>query len=166
MARVIENEELYETWKNESEGVVVLKRVSRTGEIVDETLTAQRVMHLTPAERRMNQELYAQEEYDVFMNGTLSPVKLIENAADVEQFKGNPNHLSEDEMRAFFKTKAVKGFEERVAQITNPIALKKLMAISADEDATVRQVEIVKARLEEVAPSLYSSIETVGGPKQ
>lgn len=164
MARVIENEDLYEAWKNESAGIVVIKRVARTGELTDELLTAGKVIHLTPSERRMNQETFADPGYDFFTNGTLSPVKLVETAEDVEQFKGNPNHLSEDEMRGFFKSKAIKAFESRVEGITNPIALNKLLAIATEEDATLRQVQVIKGRLEEVAPSLYSSIETISGP--
>lgn len=162
--RVIENEDLYETWKNESKGTVVIKRVGRTGELVDEIVTGGKTIHLTPSERRLNQESFAEEEYDCFKNGTLSPVKLIETAEDAAQFIGNPNHLGESEMSEFFKDRrAVKALEERVAQISNPIALEKLVEVAIAEDASVRQLEIVKARLEEVAPSLYQEVQTVAG---
>ena len=163
--RVIENEDLYEAWKNEGEGIVFVKRVSRTGELTDEMIAGGKTIHLTPAERRLNEELFAEVEYNFFRNGVLSPVKLIEDAADVDELKGNPNHLTEDDLRKLFKDRrATKAFEERIAQITNPIALKKLIAIASDEDASLKQLEIVKARMEEVAPSLYSTVETVAGP--
>ncbi len=164
MARVIENEDLYESWRNESQGIVVVKRVARTGEITDEMITGGKVIHLTPAERQMNEELFASAEYNYFENGTLSPVRMVETAKDAEKFKGNPNHLTEDEMRGIFKSRSVKNFSERVSQITNPIALNKLMALAEEEDATMKQVEAIKTRLEEVAPSLVNRIETVAGP--
>lgn len=165
MARVIENEELYETWRNETQGMIVLKRVARTGELVDEILTAGKVIHLTPAERRMNQELFAEESYDFFKNGTLSPVRLIETEEDAAQLRSNPNHVSEDEMRSLFKSRSLKAFQERVDQITNPVALNKLLKLAEAEDATIKQVDTIKGRLEKVSPSLFSEVRTVGGPR-
>lgn len=165
MARVIENEDLYETWRNETQGMVVLKRVSRTGDLTDEVLTAGKVIHLTPAERRMNQELVAEEAYDYFTNGTLSPVRLIETEEDAAELRTNPNHISEDEMKGLFKSRSLKAFQERVDQITNPVALNKLLRLAESEDATIKQVDAIKGRLEKVSPSLFSEVKTVGGPR-
>jgi hypothetical protein len=104
----------------------------------------------------MNQELAASEEQDVFLNGVLQPVRLLEDAEDFERLKASPNHVSEDDVRSMFRLKAA-AFTERLSQISNAAALERLMEIARSEevDATLRQFEAIQARLAAVAPSIY-----------
>lgn len=162
--RVIENEDLYETWRNESAGSVLIHRVGRiAGELKGELIHGHQTFHITPAERRMNEETFAEPSFNFFTNGTFTPVKLIESAEDFEKFKGNPNHLGEADMREFFKGKASKAFKDRIDSISNPIALARLLEVAKEEDATVGQVEYVKSRLNEISPATYTEHEVIQG---
>lgn len=163
MARIIDDPTGFETWKNTVPGKVVIKRMGRTGELVDEMISGERTFHITPAERRLNQEMAADEFLDFFQNGVLVPVKLIESAEDVEAIKSNPNLVTEDEMKDLIENRrAIKAFQERVESIRNPTALQRMLELAkADDNATVRQLEVIEARLKQVAPSLHQEIEVV-----
>lgn len=167
MPRVVDDSSGMETWKNATRSTVVLRRFDRTGKLTDEVVRGGSVFHITPDERRLNQEIAASDDLDMFQNGLLAPVKLIESAEDVEQFKSNPNHMSEDDMLALLQSRSAKAFQERVSNITNPVTLKRLLEMAAQSDeanATVKQVEFVTARLQEVSPSLYTEVQTMLAP--
>lgn len=167
--RIIEDSSLYETWKNVTAGTVILKKIDRNGNLIDEVIPGGRVLHVTPTERRLNQEQCATDALDFFMNGILTPVRLIESAEDVEALRENPNHMSEPDMMELFKTKGLKAFQERIDQVTNPITLGRMVEIAKAEEvnATVRQVQILEARLEDVSPrstTTTNEVETISAP--
>jgi len=155
-----------ETWKNATRSTVVLKRFDRAGRLTDDVIRGGQTFHITPDERRLNQEIAATDDLDMFQNGLLAPVKLIETAEDVEQFKSNPNHMSEDDMLALLQSRSAKAFRDRVSEITNPVTLKRLLEMAQTEEAnaTVKQVEFVSSRLQEVSPSLYTEVQTMLAP--
>lgn len=170
MARIIEDSSLYETWKNVTAGTVVLRKIDRNGELIHEVITGGRTIHVTPTERRLNQEQCATDELDFFQNGILTPVRLIEGAEDVEKIRGNPNHMSEDDMAELFKAKGLKAFQEKVESVSNPITLNRMVEIAKAEEvnATMRQVQILEARLADVTEVevAVNEVETVGRPPQ
>lgn len=163
--RIVEDESLFETWKNSTAGLLVLKKIDRLGNVVDELISGGKTVQVTPVERRLNQEQAATDGLDCFQNGILTPVKLIETAEDIDQLRGNPNHMSESEMASLFKTRNLKTFEDRITAITNPIALERLVKIAeTDDGATVRQVALLKERLDSIAPSPVNQIQTYAPP--
>lgn len=147
----------YESWQNATLGRVVVTKLDGRGQKRHDLIGPGKTFHITPLERRMNQELAASEELDVFLNGVLQPVRLLEDAEDFEHLKSNPNHISEDDVRSIFKLKLPQ-FVARLGEIGNPAALERLMEIARSEevDATLRQFEAIQTRLAEVSPSIYS----------
>lgn len=168
MARIIEDKSLYETWKNVTAGTVVLRKIDRNGELIHEVITGGRTFHVTPTERRLNQEQCASDELDSFQNGILTPLRLIEAAEDVEAIRDNPNHMSEDDMADLFKSKGLKAFQDKVESVTNPIALTRMVEIAKAEEvnATVRQVQILEARLADISEVEVEvhEVETISSP--
>lgn len=163
MARIIDDPTKYETWRNVTEGTVWLQRFNRKGELQDELIVGPRTFHITPAERRLNQEMAADETLDHFSNGVFVPVKLLEGDEDNETIQTNPNHIGEADMKALLNTKQWKAFQSKVGEISNPITLRRLLEIARAEDATIKQVELIQGRLKTVAPSLASEVTNVGG---
>lgn len=163
MPRIMEDESIYETWKNSTRSKVVLKRQDRLGNLVDEVIAGGKTFHITPNERRLNQEMAISEDMDVFQNGLLSPVRLIETSEDAEEIRSNPNLISESEMTDLYKTKTIATFRDKVEGISNPVVLQRMLELASSDDvnATVKQVEAVKSHLREIAPSLYSEVEVV-----
>ena len=158
------NEEQLESWKNATAGRFVLTRMSTMGQRTYEMIGPNKTFAVTPAERRLNQELVASEELDAFKNGTLQPVRLPEGTEpDLLQ---NPNHIAEDEVKGMFGLHW-KTFEKRLQEITNPSTLETLLELARQDDvnATVRQLEAIQARMKEVAPPLFDNVEVVAtGP--
>jgi hypothetical protein len=154
------NEDQLETWKNVTAGRFVLVRMSALGQRTHEMINAGRTFHLTPAERRVNQELVANDDQDPFMDGTLQPVRLLEGTE--ENIVKNPNHLSDEDVRTMFGLHW-KTFEARVKEITNPSTLERLLQVAreSETEATVRQVEAVQMQLREVAPPLFETVEVL-----
>ena len=166
--RHLTGEAEFEAWKNVTQGTVVLKRLDRMGNLVDEVVSGGKVVHITPQERMFNMEQAADPDLDFFKNGILTPMRIIETAEDFEEIKNNPNHMSEGDMQELFKTKGLKAFQDKIETVNNPITLNRMIEIAKSEEvnATMRQMQILTARLEEVTPQLGrpEEVETVAAP--
>jgi len=145
-----------ETWKNPTEGRVWINRLDRHGELEKvEVIAGGRTFHISSAERRLNQEMAYNSDLDLFANGTLTPVRMIEGSDDAREFAANPNLLTEDDMRGLVrKTKAsTDSFVERLATIKNPATLERLLSLAREEDAPLSRVEAIQGRLGELSTS-------------
>lgn len=145
----------YESWHNPNLGRVVIIKLDGHGQKRHEIIGANKKFHLTPEERRLNQELCASEEQDIFLNGTLQPIRLIPDHEDTARLLHNPNHVSEDDVRSIFKLK-IQQFTARLGAISNETALQRLLEIARDDDidATIKQVDAINERLAEVVVPL------------
>ena len=144
------SEKELEVWTNPTRGVVVVWKHNGAGVLDAELVKPGRTVHLTTFEKRLNQERAASAELDVFANGTLQPVRLIEG--DPSEAASNPNWLSAGDMAALLQSHH-KTFEKRVGEITNAATLERLLEVARDKDATVKQVELIRARLSAVSPT-------------
>lgn len=150
-----------ETWKNSSRGTVVLKKFGERGTLVDEVVPGGRKIQLTPRERRYNQEIAANEELDVFHNGMLTPVRLIETEEDVAEIASNPNVITDSEMAELFKTNQ-KTFTAKVKAIQSLVVLERLAEIAKAQDARQSQIQVIEERIDEVNPSKVVERTRVG----
>lgn len=141
-----------ETWENSTRGRIGVLKFDRRGDLRNELVRPGQKVHLTVDERKINQERAANDGLDVFQNGHLTPVRLIDGTEDAHEIASNPNLMSESDLRDLFK-KQWKAFESKVKTVTNPITLQRLLALAEDEDvnATVKQVSIVKSQIAEVS---------------
>lgn len=144
-----------ETWQNATRGRVVLRRLGALGQVRYEMIGSGKTFHITPQERRMNQEVAANEDLDFFLNGTLQPINLADTD-DAEILKNNPNLLGDEEqIRRLFRA-SQDVFAERLATIKNASALERLKEIAYQDEtaATLAQVRMIEARLEQVNPEI------------
>lgn len=147
-----------ETWQNVTKGRVVLQRLGALGQKRPEMIGADKVFHITPVERRMNQEAAANEDLDVFLNGTLQPLHLLEDSEDYKTLTANPNLLGDDDqIRRLFKANN-DVFAARLAEIKNPSALERLLVLAQQDEtgATVAQLRMIEARNQQVTPKIDS----------
>lgn len=153
-----------ETWKNPTAGRVWINRLNHRNELDKvEVIAGGRTFHISSQERKLNQEMAYSPDLDLFANGTLTPVRLIEGSEDAREFAANPNLLTEDDMRGLVKkTKgATDAFVERLATIKNPATLERLLSLAREEDAPLSRVEAIQSRLGEVSSSSpYASTAT------
>lgn len=145
----------YELWENASQSIIVLKKVDTLGRVTEEKVVGGRNVQLTPGERRHNQELCATVAQDVFSNGTMRPVRLVDDEPDSAELQANVNAMSDVAMRTLFKA-PLRAFTTKVNEISNPIALQHLLTLAQEEaiEATVKKVEAITARLDVVRPPL------------
>lgn len=141
-----------ETWENGTRGRIGVLKFDRRGELRNELVRPKARVHLTPDERKINQERAAEDRLDVFQNGHLIPVRLLDGTEDAKEIASNPNLMAESDLRELFK-RQWKAFGSKVNEITNPMTLNRLLALAEDDDvnATVKQVSIIKARISEVS---------------
>jgi len=138
----------YEVWKNVSRGRRGIIRQDRHGKTIHELIPAGKSVKLSREERLDYQRNVASDALDIFQNGALVPVKLIDDE-DVREMASNPNLLSDDELVNLFKLQW-KRFEGEIAKITNVYALERLVEhAEQSDDVTVKKLEIVKSRLED-----------------
>lgn len=169
MARIITSVKDFETWMSGIDGIIWLRKFDRKGEIIEEQVKPHGKVILTPEERRYNQELVVESSLDPFQNGMLVPISLVESADDYDQLRGNPNHLTEADMRAMLEDhKALDQLRGDIGQVSNPTTLQRLLAIAeSDEvDATIRQVKVIRERLSEIAvEATYTEVEQFTSPE-
>ena len=142
-----------EMWESRANGLIYVKKYNEQGQLIEVCVPGGRKIQLTPRERRINQELVASDDLDVFQNGMLAPVRLIDSERDTEVLQHNSNAMSETSMKALFRSQ-IKTFTTKVGEITNPIALQRLMEVASEVDATMRQVGVIKERLAQVSPQI------------
>lgn len=140
-----------ETWKNNGNGNVWVWKIDRLGNLKDEVVKSGQKFTITTDERLLNSERASGPDMDIFRNGALAPVRLIEGSEDARELAENPNLIAESEMAGLFKLK-VKDFEDRLTSITNETVLRRLKAIAEDEEtgATLKQVRKIEERLEDI----------------
>ena len=145
----------YELWENASQSIIVLRKSDSLGRMTEEKVPGGRNVQITPGERRHNQEQCASVALDVFSNGMMRPVRLIDAETDSAELQANVNAMSDTAMRDLFKT-PLRAFTTKVNEIGNPIALQHLLSLAQEEsvEATVKKVEAITARLNEVRPPL------------
>lgn len=144
-----------ELWRNGGRARVVVKRFGHDGKVRSELIGAGKAFHLTPTERRMNQEMTATPAQDIFTNGTLQPVRLLDGEPDTQSLLDNPNHIPDDDARKVFKLPDPQ-FKARIDAVTNEAALQTLLNLANERStrATVWQMRAVEARLAAVAPAV------------
>jgi len=84
-----------------------------------------------------------------FLNGRLTPVRLLDDEEDTQFLKANPNNLGEDDLKELFKLSLAK-LTARLAEVSNPIVLERVVAIAEEQGATIKQLKVAQERLEAV----------------
>jgi hypothetical protein len=158
-----------EIWKNDSNSDSWILTKDHNGKLVSTPVRAHNQVMITTEERQINQTRAYSPAVDIFSNGSLSPVRLLEDADDYAEIASNPNLLSEDDMKAIFKLTAAK-FKARLAEIDNATAISRIMEIanSESEEVTVSmpQFKAIERRLAEVThgPVVTEVSQTAVGP--
>jgi len=140
-----------EIWKSNADGKIVLQRFSVQGGVIHQTIHGHGKVQLTSRERRMNEESAYDDSQNVFKNGMLSPIQIVD-AETQQAISENPNLLTEEDMRALVK-KSPKIFADKLSEITNIILVNKILEIAKEEDVSIKRVEVIQARVEELSPS-------------
>lgn len=151
-----------ETWKNATKGRVAVLKVNRLGQLEHEIIRGGGTLVISTDERLINQDRSANDDLNVFKNGTMVPVRLIEDSEDAAEILSNPNLKSEDELSAMFKLQWKK-FEVAVGEISNATTLHRLKELASEVDATIKQVNVIESRLSEVDPSYNVVDVTLAG---
>ena len=150
-------EEQHEVWENATKGKVAIKMFDVRGRDRTVVVSGGRKFNLTPRERQMNQDMAANEKLDIFVNGALRPIRLIEgdgSEEDVKKLTENPNHISDEEMKELLRGNYHK-IDAQVSKLTNLTTLERMLELAQDEsiNATVRTVGKLKERIAELSPS-------------
>lgn len=149
-----------ELWRNAEPGTVAINCLGEYGRKRVELVKGGRTFTITPQERRMNQNACALPELDMFTNGTLQPVNLLDDEPDTPSLRQNPNVFDEADIAKVFKLRG-EAFADRIAQVTNPVAFDRLADMARDPryNATIQQYEQIKARQR----LLTADVTDVGG---
>lgn len=136
-----------EMWRNITPGTVVISRVGEYGRRVDELVRGGRTFSITPAERRMNQNGVARADMDMFTNGTLQPVALLDDEFDTDLLRQNPNTIDEKDLPRILRLRG-EAFSQRIGQITNPQTIARLLEVAREprHNVTLAQYEALKGR--------------------
>jgi hypothetical protein len=150
-----------EVWQSNIRGLVAVLKQDRRGEVIHELIQPGMRFTITEEERLLNQDRAADKENDLFLNGTLSPIRILDTAERADEIKNNANLMSKEEMEGLFSLHW-KQFGQRVDEISNATTLTHLLDMAKEIDATMKQSEVLKARLEAVAPARYVEVSGMG----
>ena len=160
------NKQTQEVWQNMSKGRVSVLKLDRNGDTRHELIRGGQKFNITSEERQLNMDRAASDELDVFKNGFLTPVRLLEDSDDYTEIAANPNLLGESELEAMFDLHW-KQFQAKVEDISNMLTLQRLLEIAESDDVnvTVKQHQTIKSRIAEISPiaqEIESTVEQVG----
>lgn len=157
-----------ETWSNAGAGEVWILTFDHSGKVKQIPIRSGGKAVITVEERKLNQDRAASVEKDFFMNGSLTPIRLVDTAEDYHEISSNPNLLSEDDMLDLFKLKG-PAFRARLADVTNVIALRRMLDIAKSDDAatnvTMTQFKILESRITDLSsgPPVAEVIQSDSG---
>lgn len=152
-----------EVWQNSGYSTICLNKFDSRGNIIREQIPGKRKVMLTPEERRLNQEVAATDQLDFFQNGMLVPVRLLDSEEDTQKLQANVNAMSETAMKALFKSQK-PAFTAKLDEISNVITLRRLLEVATEVDASIRQVEAIQARIDNLSPRVTEvGVQQVGG---
>lgn len=142
-----------EVWHNASLATVGVVRHDGNGNRIHESIVGGRKLHISPVERRINEEIAADDTLNPFKNGMLVPVRLLDSEPDSKELQANSNAMSETAMKALFRSQ-LPTFTKKVGEISNPITLGRLLEVASEVDGSIKQVEAIQARLADVTPKV------------
>lgn len=149
-----------EAWKNVLAGPISVAKLDARGELTrKEVVNGGRTLLITPEERRLNSQDVPVKEQDVFHNGAMVPIRLLDSGSeDVRELASNPNLISETDMESMLSAQW-KTFDKQLAEIDNPITIRRLYHLaSAHPDCSHRKVQMIAAKMEELDPRTYAEV--------
>jgi hypothetical protein len=159
----VPRESAVETWRNVTEGMVVVNRTGEYGRRIHDLIHGGRAFQIAPQERRNMQNMCATPDYDMFTNGTLQPVTLLDDEPDTEMLKSNPNLLDERDVP---KLLALRGplFDARIDEVNHLPTITRLLALARESEyeMTVAQYETLKRREKAIRADREGLIEPDG----
>lgn len=154
-----------ETWENVGKGRVQVMKHDKRGGIRYELIRGGQKFTLTSEERQMNMDRAANDDLDVFKNGFLTPVRLLDDAEDYIEIASNPNLIGESDLRDMFGLQW-KAFEAKVNDISNVLTLSRLAELAGEDgiNVSVKQMQVINDRIAEVSPVSVSeaTVEQIG----
>lgn len=155
-----------EVWRNDGPGTCTVNQIDPRGNLKSVSLTPGKTVGLTTEERRYNQGMVVNEGQDLFTNGWLRPIKLIEGSSDYEQLMANPNVLSDDDLLDLFDLNA-SDFTEKISGLTNVGTLEHLRELAEVADARASQTKAISNRIDLVRMTdvAVTNRVTVAGPR-
>ena len=144
-----------EVWTNPNECTVWVEvdNPYQPGMTMAKEIGPRENIQLSVRERRANQFIAARKEQDLFTNGTLAPVKLVDSADDFSELANEPNVKSETELKNLFKLSAAQ-FKKALAEINNLRVLERIQEIAEDDktNTTLAQSKAIIASIEDMKP--------------
>lgn len=148
-----------ETWQNVTRGTAAVIKLDMRGMEYGEVVRAGGKVSLSPEERRLNQDRAATEKQDLFSNGMLSPVRLVDGSEDNTDIAANPNFMSESDISDLFGL-TLPALRAKLADIESYALVLRIRETAELVDARKSQVAAVDARLEEFAPKNVVEVQS------
>jgi hypothetical protein len=143
-----------ETWRNPSDMPIwVQVTEGRTGQMRHREVPVKGgTIVISEEDRRHNQaQVYFNPAVDVFTNGSLIPVRLIDSSEDYEELATNPNFLSDEDIRDSLKG-PVKKLRESLEEVSNLQVVSRYAAAAEELEVTKAKQDAIEARLEALTP--------------
>jgi hypothetical protein len=149
-----------ETWKNATAGLIVIHRTGEYGRRLEELISGGRVFQVAPQERRNMQNIAATPELDMFTNGMLQPVSLVDGEPDGEFLRSNPNVLEDRDIPKLLALPYPQ-FLERLNAISHLPTITRLLGVAREPEMnmTVTQYEVIKRREKAIRAATEGLIE-------
>lgn len=142
-----------ETWKNSTGAriYVLVNDPFTPGKMDQRLISPGAEFSITPLERKRNEEV--SPIVNPFKNGFLSPVELVETAADFEALQSEPNVRSDSELAELLGQHANK-LKAELASIDSYRLVERMieMADAGSVDVSVAKMKALQERLDEIKP--------------
>lgn len=152
-----------EAWQNTSRGSVYVKKYGARGEETTVRVLGGQVVTLSPEERKLTTMAIPpkNKHLNVFENGVLVPLQLVDSAEDYEEIASNPNLLGDSDIREALREKTPT-LKKILAEISNVNLVRRFQELAAEEEdkMTMPKIRAIEARLEELTAPEVKKVES------
>lgn len=138
-----------EIWRNDSKGVVQVKKLGPNGRLEPVLVQPGRSFDMTSEERKLNQMEIATAADDPWTNDLFGRVGAIDSIVESnpdKEIASTPERVSADDLFGL----GIPDLKERVAEITNPATLRAIYESGVRSEARPAKLAVVEARVREI----------------
>lgn len=150
-----------EQWKNVVATRIGLNRYDRDGKPTPFLVLGGQTFLMSPAERRLNQQIIINKRHDPFTNGSLLLEQGVDDDPDTAQLLGNRETMTADDLEALIDMRPAE-FEAYVVDLDSPVTLRRILDRCLELEAGPARVNAIRERLKVLDPDSPLKGDDVG----
>lgn len=153
-----------EEWESVVRGTRGITRYSEKGERSPEIVPPGSIFHITPDERRRNQQRVRDKAKDPFSNGAFRLRTAVDSDANSVAAKkiSEKGAKADDDLQTILETPFGPKFTAKIDALSGSVAFERLYRLAREQEVGAKKIDMIGARLKELDPDVVLVGEKLG----